>query len=115
MKRLIVPAKARNKLVAYHTDGKMDKIFPILDDIGFDIVHPIEPESNDIFAVKDRWGKRFVLVGNIPTVLLAYGSDRRDRRLGSNSTARKWAPAAATCSVPPPASWRASRRRTSWP
>jgi uroporphyrinogen decarboxylase len=73
MKRLIAPAKAAGKLVAYHTDGKMDKIFPILDDIGFDIVHPIEPESNDIFAVKQQWGKRFALVGNIPTVLLAYG------------------------------------------
>jgi uroporphyrinogen decarboxylase len=73
MKRLIAPAKAAGKLVAYHTDGKMDKIFPILDDVGFDIVHPIEPESNDIFAVKQQWGKRFTLVGNIPTVLLAYG------------------------------------------
>jgi uroporphyrinogen decarboxylase len=73
MKRLIAPAKAAGKLVAYHTDGKMDKIFPILDEIGFDIVHPIEPESNDIFAVKQKWGQRFTLVGNIPTVLLAYG------------------------------------------
>ena len=82
MKRLIAPAKAKNKLVAYHTDGKMDKIFPILDDIGFDIVHPIEPESNDIFAVKEKWGKRFALVGNIPTVLLAYGSiDEIDERV----------------------------------
>ncbi len=73
MKRLIAPAKASGKLVAYHTDGKMDKIFPILDDVGFDICHPIEPESNDIIAVKEKWGKRFAFVGNIPTVLLAYG------------------------------------------
>ncbi|MEZ4769386.1 MAG: uroporphyrinogen decarboxylase family protein [Caldilineales bacterium] len=74
MKRLIAPARARNKLVAYHTDGKMDKILPILDDVGFDIVHPLEPESNDIFAIKQQWGQRFTLVGNIPTILLAYGS-----------------------------------------
>lgn len=73
MKRLIAPAKAIGQLVAYHTDGKMDKIFPILDDIGFDICHPIEPESNDLFAVKEKWGHRFAFVGNIPTVLLAYG------------------------------------------
>ena len=82
MKRLIAPAKARGKLVAYHTDGKMDKIFPILDDIGFDIVHPLEPESNDIFTVKQQWGQRFALVGNIPTILLAYGSaDEIDERV----------------------------------
>ncbi|MFN2166395.1 MAG: uroporphyrinogen decarboxylase family protein [Anaerolineae bacterium] len=74
MKRLIAPAKAAGKLVAYHTDGKMDMIFPILDEIGFDICHPIEPESNDIFQAKAQWGQRFALVGNIPTVLLAYGT-----------------------------------------
>ncbi|RME80259.1 MAG: hypothetical protein D6775_16715 [Caldilineae bacterium] len=74
MKRLIAPAKDAGKLVAFHTDGKMDMIFPILDDIGFDICHPIEPESNDIFEVKKKWGDRFALVGNIPTVLLAYGA-----------------------------------------
>ncbi|MCP4167840.1 MAG: hypothetical protein GY759_18380 [Chloroflexi bacterium] len=73
MKRLIAPAKAAGKLVAYHTDGKMDMIFPILDDIGFDICHPIEPESNDLFEVKKMWGHRFAFLGNIPTVLLAYG------------------------------------------
>ncbi|MBP7962826.1 MAG: hypothetical protein KA003_12660 [Caldilineaceae bacterium] len=73
MKRLIAPAKAAGKLVAYHTDGKMDMIFPILDDIGFDICHPIEPESNDLFEVKKKWGHRFAFLGNIPTVLLNYG------------------------------------------
>ena len=40
MKRLIAPAKARDKLFAMHTDGKMDHIMPILYDIGFDIAHP---------------------------------------------------------------------------
>ncbi|MCO6451841.1 MAG: hypothetical protein J5I90_13740 [Caldilineales bacterium] len=74
MQRLIAPAKAAGKLVAYHTDGKMDMIFPILDDVGFDICHPIEPESNNLFEVKKKWGHRFAFVGNIPTVLLAYGS-----------------------------------------
>ena len=73
MKRLIAPAKAAGKLTAYHTDGKMDMIFPILDDIGFDICHPIEPESNDLFEIKKKWGRRFAFLGNIPTVLLNYG------------------------------------------
>jgi len=73
MKRLIAPAKEAGKLVAFHTDGKMDMIFPILDDVGIDICHPIEPESNNIFEIKKQWGDRFTLVGNIPTVLLAYG------------------------------------------
>ena len=74
MKRLIAPAKAVGKLVLMHTDGKMDKILPILHDVGIDIVHPIEPESNDIIAVKKMWAGRMAFIGNIHTPLLAYGS-----------------------------------------
>ncbi len=75
MERLLAPAKARGKLCLMHTDGKMDNIMPILSDVGIDAVHPVEPESNDIFAVKREWSGRMALVGNIPTVLLAYGSE----------------------------------------
>lgn len=74
MKQLIAPAKERGKLFAMHTDGKMDNIMPILYDIGFDIAHPIEPESNNMFEVKKTWAGKMALVGNIPTALLAYGT-----------------------------------------
>ncbi|MDP2984244.1 MAG: uroporphyrinogen decarboxylase family protein [Candidatus Latescibacter sp.] len=73
MRRLIAPARDMGKLLLMHTDGKMDRIMPILHEVGFDAVHPIEPESNDIFQVKKRWAGRMALIGNIPTVLLAYG------------------------------------------
>ena len=71
MKRLIAPAKAFGKLVLMHTDGKMDKVLPILHDVGIDIVHPIEPESNDIIEVKKMWAGRMAFIGNIHTPLLA--------------------------------------------
>jgi len=74
MKRLIGPALERGKICAIHTDGRMDKILPILYDIGFRVAHPIEPESNDIFALKKQWAGKMALVGNIPTPLLAYGT-----------------------------------------
>ncbi|HSB13754.1 MAG TPA: uroporphyrinogen decarboxylase family protein [Bryobacteraceae bacterium] len=77
MKRLIAPVKERGKLLAMHTDGRMEKILPILSDIGFDIVHPIEPEVNDIFELKQQWAGRLAFVGNIPTPLLAYGTKER--------------------------------------
>ena len=73
MRRLIAPAKDIGKLILMHTDGRMDKIMPFLYDVGIDAAHPIEPESNDIFEVKKRWAGKMALVGNIPTVLLAYG------------------------------------------
>jgi LacI family transcriptional regulator len=73
MKRLIAPAKEHGKLVAIHTDGKIDKLLPILHNIGFDIIHPIQPECNDIFGIKEQWAGQMALIGNIPTSLLAYG------------------------------------------
>ena len=74
MKRLIAPAKEKGKLVLMHTDGKMDNILPILYDVGFNINHPVEPESNDILEVKQRWAGKMALIGNIPTVMLAYST-----------------------------------------
>jgi len=74
MKRLIAPAKEHGKLVAMHTAGKMDGVLPILHDIAFDAVHPIEPEFNDIFEIKEEWAGKLALMGNIPTALLAHGS-----------------------------------------
>jgi uroporphyrinogen decarboxylase len=74
MKRLIAPAKERNKLVLMHTDGKMDKVLPILYEVGINVNHPVEPESNDIAEVKRQWAGRMAFIGNIPTVLLAQGS-----------------------------------------
>lgn len=73
MKRLIAPAKEHGKLVLMHTDGKTDSFMDILYDVGIDANHPIEPESNDIAEVKKKWAGKMALIGNIPTVLLAYG------------------------------------------
>ena len=74
MKRLIAPAKEHGKLVAMHTAGKMDNVLPILHDVGFDAIHPLEPESNDVFKIKKEWAGKMALVGSIPTALLAHGS-----------------------------------------
>ncbi|MBZ0288615.1 MAG: hypothetical protein K8I30_13440, partial [Anaerolineae bacterium] len=74
MERLIAPAKARGKLLLFHTDGKLDTILPIIYDLGFHANHPIEPESNDLFEVKQRWAGKMALIGNVHTPLLAYGS-----------------------------------------
>jgi uroporphyrinogen decarboxylase len=73
MKRLIAPAKDHNKLVLMHTDGKLDKVLPILYEIGINVNHPVEPESNDIVEVKRQWAGKMAFIGNIPTVLLAQG------------------------------------------
>ena len=74
MKQLIAPAKKIGKQVLMHTDGKLDNILPILYDVGININHPIEPESNELAAVKKKWAGRMSLVGNVHTPLLAFGT-----------------------------------------
>lgn len=76
MQRLILPAKEHGKLAAIHTDGKIDEALPILRDLGFDAVHPVQPECNDIFGLKRQWAGKLAFVGNIPTDVLAHGSKR---------------------------------------
>lgn len=74
MKQLIAPAKDAGKLVLMHTDGKLDNILPILYDVGININHPVEPESNDLAEVKKKWAGKMALIGNVHTPLLAYGT-----------------------------------------
>ncbi len=74
MKQLITPALEIGKLVLMHTDGKMDNILPILYDVGIRINHPVEPESNDLAQVKQKWAGKMSLIGNVHTPLLAFGT-----------------------------------------
>jgi uroporphyrinogen decarboxylase len=71
---LIAPAQEHNKLLLMHTRGRLDGLLPVLADTGFDAIHPVEPEWNDIVEIKRQWAGRLALVGNIPISLLASGS-----------------------------------------
>jgi len=73
MKRLVGPAKEHGKLVALHSDGKLDDVLPLLHDIGFDAIHPLAPECNDITDIRKRWAGKMALMGSIPSDLLAEG------------------------------------------
>ncbi|MGQ9793908.1 MAG: substrate-binding domain-containing protein [Anaerolineae bacterium] len=74
MQRLIAPAKEHGKLVGLYTRGRMEKVLPILERIGFDIVLPMEPECNDLAYLKQQWRGRIAFIGGIPLSLLTYGS-----------------------------------------
>jgi hypothetical protein len=82
MKRLIAPGKDMGKLVLMHTDGKLDKILPILYNVGININYPIEQESNDIFEVKQLWAGRMALIGNVRTPLARLWNEGTNRGSG---------------------------------
>jgi len=67
-------AKKRDIPFIYHTDGVL---WDVLDDIvasGVTALHPIEPKSMDIYAVKQKYGDKLCLCGGIEVDLLARGS-----------------------------------------
>ncbi len=74
IKSLIKITKDSNILIAYHTDGKLDDLMPVFLDLGINAVHPIEPMSNDIFKIKDMYGCKICICGNIDLVLLSNGT-----------------------------------------
>ena len=58
-------AHDRGRLVIYHSDGALQAV---LDDIvacGFDGLDPIEPKAMDINEIKQKYGSRISLLGNI--------------------------------------------------
>jgi len=58
-----------------HTCGKVEGLLPTLCDIGFNGIHPLEPEFNDIYQMKEQWAGKLALVGNVPLSLLALGDE----------------------------------------
>jgi uroporphyrinogen decarboxylase len=77
MKRFITLAKNRGVPVIKHTDGN---VYPILDDMidaGIDGLHPIEPGAMDLADVKEKYGERLCLLGNVDCrYVLPFGSER---------------------------------------
>ncbi len=74
-------AKARDIPYIYHSDGN---VWEVMDDIvaaGFDAFHPIEPGTMDIYEVKEQYGDRLALIGNIDlrsTLTLGTPADVRE-------------------------------------
>lgn len=74
MRRLIAPAKEHGKLLLMRVGGKLNALMPILHDIGFDAIHPVLTESDDICQLKQQFNGRMALLGGIPTSLLNHGN-----------------------------------------
>ena len=65
---------AKNKLVILHSDGNLDKLMPDFIDIGIDLLHPIDPTCWDIKKVKERYGDKIAVAGNVSNELLHTGT-----------------------------------------
>ncbi len=64
----------KGKLVILHSDGKLEKLMPDLIDMGIDLLHPIDPTCWDIKEVKEKYGEKLAITGNVPNELLQTGT-----------------------------------------
>ena len=64
-KQMADMAKAVDKPMVYHTDGKIDMVIEELLATGIDGWHPVEKQAHDINEVKAQYGDRIALLGNI--------------------------------------------------
>ncbi len=75
-KEIVEHVHGASKLILKHSDGNM---WPILDGIteaGFDGFHPVQPQCMEIGEVKEKYGDRLCILGNIDcTYLLPFGSE----------------------------------------
>jgi len=74
LKRIGDLAKRYNKPLIYHTDGILYDVFNKIIDCGVDAIHPIEPKAMNIADVKQRYGNKLCLIGNIDVDLLSRGT-----------------------------------------
>ena len=68
-------AKDNGRTVLHHSDGHIYPIIGDMIDIGCDILHPVQPESMNVFDVKREFGRHLTLWGGMRTQdLLAKGT-----------------------------------------
>lgn len=75
-KKIVSLLKTKNIPTFFHSDGNISSIIPDLVDIGFYGIHPLEKESKmDIVKIKNRFGEKLCLMGNLGMPLLIEGKE----------------------------------------
>ncbi|MDP2983268.1 MAG: uroporphyrinogen decarboxylase family protein [Candidatus Latescibacter sp.] len=60
-------AKTHGRIVFHHSDGNIHEIIGDLVDLGCDILHPIQSEVMDVFALKREFGRDISFCGGVRT------------------------------------------------
>ncbi|HDY89623.1 MAG TPA: hypothetical protein ENH82_16115 [bacterium] len=78
--RMYTKARKYGWVIFHHSCGHNTPIIPDLLEIGVDILHPIQPETMDIFKLKKEYGKDITFCGGISTQkLLPMGTSEEIR------------------------------------
>jgi uroporphyrinogen decarboxylase len=65
MERILEPIHASETTVFFHSDGDIQQYMDMVLELGFMGINPIEPQCNDIIALKKEYGADITLMGNL--------------------------------------------------
>ncbi len=81
LRRCIAPAREAGVPLTFHSDGDIREVIPMIVDMGFVSLNPIEPYGMDIAELAQRYGDRLTFIGNIDVAgPLAFGSPAQVRQ-----------------------------------
>ncbi len=63
-----------------HSDGDLSSLMEDLIQVGVDVLQPVDPTCMDIFRLKEQYGNRICLAGNVSNELLRSGTPDEVRR-----------------------------------
>ena len=81
MKKIGGLAKENNLIYIYHSDGCLWEVMEDLLDCGINGLQPIEPKAMNLKEIKERYGKRICLLGNVNLDRLARGTPEEVREM----------------------------------
>jgi len=89
LKKAMKPLHKAGIKVIFHSDGNVQEPFlGDLVDAGIDGLNPIQPDAGmDLAYVKEKYGNRLVLSGNLDTQTLLHGTDVTEKVKGCIKTA----------------------------
>jgi uroporphyrinogen decarboxylase len=98
LKRCVDAAHQAGAYVIKHTDGNIMPILDMIVDTGIDGLNPLEPVAGmDIGAIKQRYGKRIALIGNIDCGYLLSQAPVDEVRRVTRETMRVAMPGGGYC------------------
>jgi uroporphyrinogen decarboxylase len=73
--RILEPVRKKDLPILMHCCGNLTQVIPLALKLGVHAIHPFEPYSNDIYAVKRECGDRLTLFGNMDIAgVLTFGT-----------------------------------------
>jgi len=73
-RKTLAPLREAGIPYAFHSDGKVDDLLPILIELDFCGFHGVEKQANDLADIKRRFGRDITLMGNMDVVFLTHAT-----------------------------------------